>query len=226
MCDQPASAPTLVTAGELRLSFEHTANGIILLSLFDTATEQELLASKSLPLFTIKMRNAKSNEEKQIVSDSGWNSVSIEESDNLLAMNWDIENLKVEVHGRLDNDNSAVYWDLKVDNNNTDWSIMSVVFPQIAIADLGADGCVFFPRGPGEVQKNLWNRSFRHSGLYPEPWTVMQFVSAYNEKTGIYVATHDPNASTKEITIESKPEDKSVVFTFDQSCGKYGHWWK
>ena len=147
MCDQPA-AQTLVTAGELRLSFEHTANGIILLSLKDIITGQELLASKSLPLFTIKMRNVKSNEEKQIVSDSGWDSVSIEESDNLLAMNWDTANLKVEVHGRLDNDNSAVYWDLKVENSNTDWSIMSVVFPQIAVADLGAEGCVFFPRGP------------------------------------------------------------------------------
>jgi hypothetical protein len=213
MYDQPAQI--IVTAGELRLSFEHTANGIILLSLLDTATEQELLASKSLPLFTIKMRNVKSGDEKLFNSDSDWNSVGIEESDNLLAMNWDAENLKVEVHGKLDSDNSAVYWDLKVDNNNRDLSIMSVMFPQIAVADLGADGCVFFPRGPGEVQKNLWNRSFRHSGLYPEPWTVMQFVSAYNKKTGIYVATHDPNASTKEITIESKPEDKSVVFTYD-----------
>jgi hypothetical protein len=222
MSDQPEIAWIIVAIGELKFTFERTADGITLLNLIDVRTRQVLIASKSLPLFTIKMRHTETSEEKHIIASSGWKSVSIKRPENCLVLNWETENLKVELHGRLDEENSAIYWGMKVENEDENWSIMDVVFPQVSVADLGAEGCVFFPRGPGEVQKNLWNRSFRHSGLYPEPWTVMQFVSAYNEKTGIYVATHDPNASAKEITIESRPEDKSVVFTFDHPAENMG----
>jgi hypothetical protein len=221
MYDQPASVQTVVTVGELRLSFEHTADGIILLSLMDIVAGQELLA-KPMSLFTINLRNTETGEERHLSADSGWKVSNIEQSDNCVLLAWKTEKLKVELHGGLDDENSAVYWNMNVKNEDTNWSIMDVVFPQVSVADLGDDACVFFPRGPGEVQKDLWNRQFRHHGLYPEPWTVMQFVSAYNEKTGIYVATHDPNACAKEITIESKPEDKSVVFTFDHPVENMG----
>jgi hypothetical protein len=216
--DQSASAMTMVAIGEMRLNFEKTADGIILLSLMDTITGSELLSSQLLPLFTLKMRNIKTAEETALNSSSGWKSTHIDKKEDFILLRWenpDIEKIKVDLHGKLDDINNAIYWNMNIENGNPDWSIMSVVFPQVGIADLGADGCVFFPRGPGEVQKALWNRPFRHHGLYPEPWTVMQFVSAYNQKTGIYVATHDPNASTKEITIESRTDEQSVVFTFE-----------
>ncbi len=90
-------------------------------------------------------------------------------------------------------------------------------FPQIAITELGPDAKVFFPRAPGEVQKGLWQREFHHQGLYPEPWTTMQFMAAYDEqsKTGLYVAMHDPNAGAKDISVASRPEERAVIFTFD-----------
>jgi hypothetical protein len=181
--DQSASAMTMVAIGEMKLSFERTADGIILLSLMDTITGSELLSSQLLPLFTLKMRNIETGEERHINSSSLWKSTHIDKKEDFILLIWenpDIEKVKVDLHGKLDDINSAIYWNMNIENGNPDWSIMSVVFPQIGIADLGADGCVFFPRGPGEVQKALWNRPFRHHGLYPEPWTVMQFVSAYN----------------------------------------------
>ena len=221
MCDQPASVQTVVAVGELRLSFEYTTDGIILLSLMDIVAGQELLA-KPMSLFTINLRNTETGEERHLSADSGWDTSNIKQSDNCALLTWKTGKLMVELHGRLDDENSAVYWNMNVKNEDANWSIMSVVFPQIGVADLGDDACVFFPRGPGEVQKGLWQRAFKHHGLYPEPWTVMQFVSAYNEKTGIYVATHDPNASAKEITIESRPEEKLVVFTFDHPAENMG----
>jgi hypothetical protein len=221
MYDQPASVQTVVAVGELRLSFEYTTDGIILLSLMDIVAGQELLA-KPMSLFTINLRNTETGEERHLSADSGWDTSNIKQSDNCALLTWKTGKLMVELHGRLDDENSAVYWNMNVKNEDANWSIMSVVFPQIGVADLGDDACVFFPRGPGEVQKGLWQKAFKHHGLYPEPWTVMQFVSAYNEKTGIYVATHDPNASAKEITIESRPEEKLVVFTFDHPAENMG----
>ncbi|HGE72108.1 TPA: hypothetical protein ENX78_14820, partial [Candidatus Poribacteria bacterium] len=212
------STVVMITVGELKLEFEKTSDGIILLSIMDSVTGTELLSSQLLPLFTIKMRNTETMEDKQINSSFEWMSTKIERKEDFILLRWDnpnIENIKVELHGKLDDYNSAVYWNMSIENGNPNWSIMSVVFPQIGISDLGDDGHVFFPRGPGEVQKGLWNRPFKHHGIYPEPWTVMQFLSAYNQKTGIYISTHDPNASAKDITIESRPDERSVVFTFE-----------
>jgi len=45
---------------------------------------------------------------------------------------------------------------------------------------LGEGAEVFFPRGPGEVQRNLWRRSFNYRSLYPNGWATMQFVATYS----------------------------------------------
>jgi hypothetical protein len=223
MYDQAASNVAIIQAGEMKLSFERTSDGIVLLSLIDTVLDRELMASQILPLFTIKMRNTETNEENHLTADSGWKSTSIEKGDDSFSLIWESDiNLKVTLHGKLDNAKSAIYWNLNVENKSEIWSIWRVIFPQIGIADLGEDGCVFFPRGPGEVQKGLWNKQFRHQGLYPEPWTVMQFVSAYDRQTGLYIATHDPSASAKDIIIESRPDEHSVVFTFDHPAENMG----
>ncbi|HGJ64155.1 TPA: hypothetical protein ENS27_02055 [bacterium] len=221
MYDQPP-AITIIQAGEMKLSFECTSDGIVLLSFMDTALDCELMASQILPLFSIKMRNVETKEETHLTADTGWKSTSIEKGDNSFSLIWEMDKLDVRLHGKIDNANSSIYWNFEIENKDKDMSIWSAIFPQIGIADLSDDGCVFFPRGPGEVQKGLWDRDFRHQGVYPEPWTVMQFVSAYNRQTGLYIATHDPNASTKTISIESRTNEKSVVFTFEHPAENMG----
>lgn len=221
MYDQPP-ALTAIQAGEMKLSFERTTDGIVLLSLIDTAFDRELMASQILPLFAIKMRNIETKEEIHLTSDTGWKATSIEKGDDSFSLIWESDNLIAKLHAKIDNIKSAVYWNFDINNKSENMSILRVIFPQIGIADLGENGCIFFPRGPGEVQKGLWNRQFKHQGLYPEPWTVMQFMSAYDRQTGLYIATHDPNASAKDISIESRPEEKSVVFTYDHPAENMG----
>ncbi len=221
MIDQPP-AITIIHAGEMKLSFECTSDGIILLSLIDTTIDQELMASQILPLFSIKMRDVETKEETHLTADTGWKSTSIEKGKDSFSLIWENDNIRAILHGKIDNTKSAVFWNFDIENKDKTISVLSAIFPQIGIADLGENGCVFFPRGPGEVQKGLWDRDFKHQGVYPEPWTVMQFVSAYNRQTGLYIATHDPNASTKTISIESRTNEKSVVFTFDHPAENMG----
>ena len=234
---QRQTLPTwsLLTSGELRIAFERTPDGIRLKSLFDTATERELLSALTLPLFTLKLRHCETKKEIHLNADTGWAHVAIESTPCGAELRWQepkvlqevtgerseqessTDSLKVVARATVDSEASAVRWQLQVENKNSQWSIWRVVFPQVAVAELGEEASVFFPRGPGEVQKGLWRRPFRHQGLYPELWTTMQFVAAYDEKceTGLYLAAHDPLASAKDIVVESRPEERAVILMFD-----------
>lgn len=215
---------TTLTAGELRLTLELTDAGVILRSLLDTRTGRELLAPlllhPPLPLFEIELRRV--NEEGQIEwvhinADSGWDEVGIKLAPSGALIKWvkswddvHVPQITVSVRVDLDSEDSAFNWDLDVENNS-DWSIWEVAFPQVALAVLGADAKVFFPRGPGEVKELISGFEYPDYHPYPYLWTTMQFLATYNAniRTGLYVATHDPNANTKYIGVEVKPELES-----------------
>ena len=173
---------SLLTSGDLRIAFERTPDGIRLKSLFDTATERELLSALTLPLFTLKLRHCETKKEIQLNADAGWAQVAIESTPSGAELRWQgpkalqevaaerseqeppTSSLEIVARATLDNEASAVRWQLRVENKSSHWSIWRVVFPQVAVAELGEEASVFFPRGPGEVQKGLWRRPFRH------PW--------------------------------------------------------
>ncbi len=173
-------------AGDLRLILEYIDEGIALLSLFDTGSGTEFFSQKLLPLFIIKLRHIKTKEEYNLSAGSGWNNPKIEHDQNNIFITWEdhkvVKSIEVNAKAELNDEDSSISWSLDVSNNSEEWSIMNVTFPQISITELNPDACVFFPRGPGEVKKSLWQVPFRHSGLYPEPWTVMQFVAAYDDE--------------------------------------------
>ena len=65
MQEQMLPTNLILTAGELRITFERTDQGIKVQSLLDTTTETELLSAKTLPLFTLKLRHCETKEEIQ-----------------------------------------------------------------------------------------------------------------------------------------------------------------
>ncbi len=227
MRDKTLPTPSILTAGELSVVFERTLDGIRLQRLSDTTTDRELLPARTLPLFTLRLRHCETKEEVQLDADSGWDQVAIASTADGAELDWrqaKPADLHVIVRVTADHEANALRWRLQVENGDSEWSVWRVIFPQIAITELSSDATVFFPRGPGEVQKGLWQREFRHQGLYPEPWTTMQFMAAYDEqsKTGLYVAMHDPNAGAKEISVASHPEERTVAFTFDHPAEDMG----
>jgi hypothetical protein len=211
-------------AGNLRLTIEDRAGGLALQSVRDSQTGLEFLAASAPPLFTLKVREVESGKEVELDAESGWRSVEIEPGEGRLALHFSsperagLERLSVTMTAHLDNAAHRIRWNVAVRNETEGWSLLNVVFPQLAVGELGEDGCVFFPRAPGEVETGLWRKNFKHSGLYPEPWTTMQYVAAYpaDGRAGLYVAAHDPSGSPKQITIESHPETRAVAFTYDQ----------
>ena len=223
-------------AGDLQMVLEQTGDGIRLLSLHDVAKNHELLAAKPLPLFTLTLRHVPSKEEVRLSADAAWESVeaAAHQPSSDLEIRWQkpkdgrLAGVRVVARASPDTSASAIRWRLSVENDNDQWSVLRVVFPQLGVAQPGDDARVFFPRGPGEVQRGLWQRAFRYHGLYPNGWMAMQFLAAYDpgRKTGLYVATHDPAGSTKDIAVETRPHDRAVVFTFDHpvpDMGKAGN---
>ena len=218
-------AKTVVQAGDLRLTLDRSDDGIRVLSLADSAKGVELLTAKPLPLFSLVLRHVPDGKEVPLDAAAGWGQVEIAGPDPAkgLELRWRqpkdqrLKDIQVTAQVAADSKAAAFRWKLDVQNKSPEWTVWRVVFPQIAVTDLGAGASVFLPRGPGEVQRALWQRAFQFRDTYPGAWMTMQFMAAYDpaRNTGLYFALHDPLGNTKDMAVESRPADKAVVFRFD-----------
>jgi hypothetical protein len=227
----PAVGDTNVTAGDLGLLLQRTEGGIRLAGLYDSSARRQLLALPALSLFDLTLRHVTSKETMQLKADAGWTGceVTAPYPAKGAEMRWQrpaekrLEGLRVVAHV-VPEPAGALRWRLKVEGVPADWSVWKVRFPQLAVADLGPQASVLFPRGPGEVQRDVWQRTFQYRGTYPSGWTAMQFLAAYDKegKTGLYVAAHDPLAGTKEILVESRPAERSLLLAFEHPAAGMG----
>jgi hypothetical protein len=220
-----------LAAGDLEFTVAMTTNGLRLAGLFDLKQRQELLATNALPLFSLTLRQAGGTKDMQLTAETGWQKTSLRRTANGLEVRWSkpqdeaLRGLAVTATAAADSRRSAWHWRLRVANESHEWSVWRVVFPQVALADLGESAAVLFPRGPGEVQRDIWQRAFTYHGNYPGGWCAMQFMAAYREgdkPTGLYLAVHDPWGSTKDLALESDPATRSVRLRFDHPAPDMG----
>jgi hypothetical protein len=224
-----------LTAGDLAVAFRQTPQGVQLESLFDLSQQTELLAANPLPLFTLTGCASGATNEARVSADVGWRQASVHRAGRGVQLRWEdpvepaLAGIAVMAEAKVDASRSALSWRFRVENVSSNWTLSRVVFPQVALTDLGPGGSVLFPRGPGEVQTNVWNRAFQYRGNYPGGWCAMQFVAAYRigtAPTGLYLAVHDPWGSTKDIAVESQPDGHRVLLRFDHptpDLGKAGN---
>lgn len=216
----------LLKLGEMRIAWESDGHGLRLQSLYDAAVGRELLAASAPPLFTLTLRHRGTKEEVTLSAEEGWTRVSLVPSSQGGEARWRLErpqpplSLEVVLRWEPSPEGSGILWHPAVHCRGEGWEVRRFLFPQVAVADLGEGGCVFFPRGPGEVQQGIWRRSFLYQGTYPNGWTTMQFMAAYlplsqGPATGLYFGFHDPLASTKEIRLESRPQERAVLLAFE-----------
>lgn len=224
---------TVVSAGDLTLILERRADGIRVLDLADSQTRQRLITERPLPLFALTLRNAENKEETQLDAHSGWSRTAVTVAAppaGPVELRWEqpadkrLGNLRVTARAAPDAAAGALRWQLAVEGQTAPWSVWQVVFPQVAVADLGPRAGVLFPKAAGEVQRGVWQRPFRFSGTYPSGWTSMQFMAAYREDpaTGLYLAVHDPWGSTKELRCESRPQDRTVTLAYEHPVPDMG----
>lgn len=223
--------PATFVAGDLELSLQASPDGLKLTRLFDRGAQQELLATNSLPLFRLLLRQVATREETRLEADTGWQQAGWRKTKTGFALHWErprndkLVGISVSASAVADHSRSAWHWQMRVANTNQDWSVWRIVFPQIALTDLGEGAVALFPRGPGEAQSNVWRRSFSYQGEYPGGWCAMQFMAAYrqgDQPTGLYLALHDPWGSTKNLALESDPARRSLQMRFDHPAVDMG----
>jgi hypothetical protein len=240
----------VLAAGQLGLILCESDGGVRLEQLIDRAGGRNLLTVAPLPLFELTMREVaeppapgqpvdkQSNgtadaqpEVCRLSAETGWQEAEVVlPAVEGLQITWRrprdtrLGDLSVTARVVPDHKQNAFRWTIEVENPTTRWTTWRTVFPQVAVADLGPDAEVLLPRGSGEVQTGLWQREYRHQGTYPNGWTTMAFMAAYDagRNTGLYVGMHDPCGSTKDIIIESRPSDRAVVFAFDHPAAEMG----
>ncbi|MGO8931287.1 MAG: DUF6259 domain-containing protein [Limisphaerales bacterium] len=222
---------TQVAAGDLRLTLRSSASGVRIDRLLDTQSGQNLLATNPLPLFSLTLHAIGSTKQLSLRADDGWRHCTVQPRGSRFEVRWSeptdkaLAGLSVTATVSPEPRDSAVHWKLRIDNTSTNWSVWQVVFPQVALASLGTNAAVLFPRGPGEVQRGIWDRPFSYQGNYPGGWCSMQFMAAYREDakpTGLYVAMHDPWGSTKDLTVKSNPAARTVQLSFEHPAPNMG----
>jgi hypothetical protein len=208
---EPASWTTLA-AGDLALVLERSADGLACQSLYDLKTGRELLSARPEPLFVLTLRHAPSGRELRADARSGWGAVEVEAKGAGAEIRWSrpadaaLTGVTVVAAATLDPARHAIGWTFRVENAGKECGVWRAGFPRVALGAFGDDVAVFFPRGPGEVKRGLHKQGFRYGGTYPDGWTAMQFMAAYDEQagTGLYVGMHDGEAHTKEILVEGR----------------------
>jgi len=90
----------------------------------------------------------------------------------------------------------------------------------------GEHGAALYPGGPGILYPDPWGHAVSQRSLYPNGWCTMQFMATYGgdgqDASGLYVAVHDPDGSTKEIVLDTQPRARSVRMAFEHPAAGMG----
>lgn len=220
-----AQQEVVLAAGDLQAVLSRKPDGVELLSLTDLAKHRQLLAQKPLPLFAVTLRNVESKAEVRLQADAGWEQVQIAATKPAegFEIAWQspkdkrLGELRVMAVAALDSAAGAIRWKLSVENVGKPWSVRRVAFPQLALDASSPQLKFLYPSGCGQLQQGPWPAQFSYGGTYPNGWTTMQFMAAYDTQsgTGLYCALHDPLGGTKDIRAEGQPASRAIVATFD-----------
>jgi len=232
-----AGAPVTLEAGDLRLGLQTSRDGIRISSLVDSGANRSLIPAQPLPLFAITLHQSGKPDQVTLTAERGWSEVEIAggapaqaPGPGRLELLWRkpvdsrLGGLEVIVRVTAEPVSDTLRWTLAVDRTPAAWSLWRVVFPQVAIADLGPAAAVFVPKAAGEVQRGVWQRSFTFAGTYPSGWCAMPLLAAYDENghTGLSLAIHDPWGSTKDLKAESHVKEGMLSLTVDHPVPEMG----
>lgn len=226
---------TAVDAGDLGLILERAGGGLRVLTLFDSDSDATLSPARPAPLFTITFKQLGRDETIRLEADRNWGTTAVEGAGTATAagpvtLRWRdpaearLRGLEVTARVEPDAKAGALRWTIAVDKVPAPWGVAHVVFPQVAVADMGPKGAVLYPKGSGVVERGVWGRGFGFRGTYPSGWTSMPFFAAYDEtrRTGLYVGVHDPWGSTRDLRADSRPAERSLVLEFDHPAPDLG----
>ncbi len=217
---------SLHRAGELGLAFEQRADGIRLTSLCDTRQGRDMAPANPAPLFSLKLKELATGGDVTLRADAGWEKATVTAGRSDVSLRWTAParfgGMQVLATAKLEAARNAAVWTFRVEGGKG-WSVMRADFPQVTLAEPGANAAVLYPCGPGQEQRGVWHKPFSYRSMYPCGWASMQFLAGYaTGGTGLYIACHDAYGGTKEVVAESDPASATVSLRFEQPAADSG----
>ncbi len=203
----------MLDSGTVGLAFVGTKRGIALESFFDLRAERELLSGTPMPFWSLLLTD-NSGKKQNLNSAEGFDEFHVKElrgkrdAGRTIEMAWLVslgENAgKLRAACRVSIAGEKASWRMSVDNPSETWSIRNITFPRISLGRIGdseEDDFLVIPHGSGGLRRSPLKTKAEFSGRYPGGWCSMQFLSHYDADCGLYVAAHDPFASTKDLKV-------------------------
>ena len=159
---------------------------------------------KESPLFSVRLKNVDSLEEKIIDSSCKWEKVNAKQDASVFTFqNPDkINGLTIEFN--LIKTNDYISWVGKVINENKQWSVMDIDYPTPTL--YAEDFTLFVPHASGIAFKNAGKRGYEYDYFYPSSKACMQYFATYTNKNGVYVAVEDGKAAIKNFKVVAKDD--------------------
>ena len=185
--------------GALKITLEKLSEGAKVTSIKYNGSEVMDITAGST-LFTLDISS------QFITSFSGWDSVLVNNDGShceiiLSQPKNSVLSDSLNVKVTLDVTGDQSDWDISV-SGLLDNAINKVFFPYINIIAPGND-YVLIPKYSGQLFKNPKASDLSARLTYPRGWaSTMQFCAYYNDNYGIYLGTHDPTASIKNLIIK------------------------
>jgi len=226
--------------GNVGLAFVGTGQGVSLESLFDLKAERELLSGSAVPFWALSLTGA-DGSARELNSAQGCDDFRAKElpgeisGERVVEMEWVMAGpkvpagLRVTCRIRLVGDGTSLW--MKVDNASPTWSIRTVTFPRVSPGQIGEseeDDFLVVPHGSGSLRRSPLKTGTEFSGRYPGGWCSMQLISHYDADCGLYLAAHDPFASTKDFSVKTvdKSRIEALVAWPAPDCGVAGNDWE
>ncbi len=215
----------LVDDGRLGLGFRREAGRHVLFSLFDLDRGVEYFTGE-LPLWsfdyqqpdgavrTVDSRHAALRTRLDVAgSPGGPRQVNLEwtsppdGADDLIAFS---------AHCAMTLGEGVLSMDFVVTNRSRS-GLTEVVFPQVGFREIGdspADNVLVIPMSSGLLNPAPLQRIFSSSGIYPTYQRSLPMGAYYDARGGIYFASEDPHATTRDITFESNMQRLRYAVTY------------
>lgn len=239
-----------VTSGKMDVLFHRTESGVALTALFDLEADEQLAAAKQPPFFQVDLCPVRGETPKEsvdekkeekadaakvelpkLVADHGWTKVDVQPNDDGVTIRFEkpedprLVGLAVTLQAKLQPKNDRIAWTIDVENLSDEWSLSSVVFPQISLADQGETMSLLVPHGSGILIPNPCQRdSYWYRFLYPNGWCTMAFEAVYSleKNTGFYWAMHDPRGHMKYVFTKLNPAEDTLLLQFEHPVPDLG----
>jgi hypothetical protein len=198
-------------------AFGGVGEGLRPVSCFDFASQRELLADSSTPLWEALLQRPEGGTVTATAADCRTAEARAVRSG--VELRWrlpdELGGARVRAEVKLDAFSTA--WRLQADDLQPGWSLREVSFPQIAVGPIGEspdDDFVLYPRASGELKQAPLRGNIEYTGMYPDGWCTFQCMAYYDRDCGLYFGCHDPLASTKRIITRRAADGQGQLLAY------------